>query len=60
MVTIERYRVPGPHGSTRTIRSNDREVTLPATIASKVLAVTGLDNVQPQTFHSRTPRANIK
>lgn len=53
-VQINRYRVSGPDGRPETVNSNDREVTLPADLGPEVAAVTGLDNFQPQTFHTGT------
>jgi subtilase family serine protease len=51
-VTIKRYRVPAPGGGTQTVTSNDREVAVPASFASQVTAVTGLDSFQPVPLHT--------
>lgn len=53
-VKINRYRVTGPDGRPQTVSSNDREVTLPAGLGPDIVGVTGLDNFQPQTFHTGT------
>jgi subtilase family serine protease len=53
-VRINRYQIHDPSGAARTVTANDRDITLPATLAKNVLGVTGLDNVAPQTFHAQT------
>jgi subtilase family serine protease len=37
-------------GSSTPVTSNDRDVTLPASIADDVLGISGLDNLQPKTM----------
>ncbi|GAB3921574.1 S53 family peptidase [Microlunatus endophyticus] len=54
-VKINKYRVTGPDGTQQTVTSNDRDITLPAALGSDVSAVTGLDTIQPRTFHSARP-----
>lgn len=51
-VKINQYRVTGTDGTKQTVTSNDRNITLPADLSADVSAVTGLDNIQPQTFHA--------
>jgi subtilase family serine protease len=48
-VQIDQYRVRGADRRPAVIQSNDRDVSLPASLASDVLAVTGLDNAPPVT-----------
>ena len=51
-VRMNRYRVTGANGRPTVIQSNDRNVSVPASLAPSVLAVTGLNNTQPATFHA--------
>jgi subtilase family serine protease len=61
-IQMRRYRVAGTDGKQTTIDSNDRNLTVPASIGSDVLAVTGLNTAQPQTDEtsptSRSRRAS--
>lgn len=57
-VKINTYRITGPDGTKQTVTSNDRNITMPADLASDISAVTGLDNLQPQTFHAVQNSAN--
>ncbi|HEY4454467.1 MAG TPA: S53 family serine peptidase [Pseudonocardiaceae bacterium] len=42
-------------GSAKPVTSNDRDVTLPASIAGDVLGISGLNNLQPTTDRAPTP-----
>jgi subtilase family serine protease len=53
-VQMRRYRVSGPTGKATTIESNDRALSLPTSIGSDILAVTGLDSTQPQANDTGT------
>ncbi|MFE9448042.1 protease pro-enzyme activation domain-containing protein [Streptomyces sp. NPDC006739] len=46
-VRIDRYRVRDANGRPAVARSNDREVSVPASLASAVLGVTGLSSFPP-------------
>jgi len=48
-VRIEEYRVTGADGEPAEIESNDRAVSVPASLAPAVLGVTGLDSAPPVT-----------
>ena len=48
-VRIDRYRVMGANGKPTVIESNDRAVSVPASLAPDVLGVTGLDSAPPVT-----------
>jgi subtilase family serine protease len=48
-VQIDRYRVMGASGEPTVIESNDRAVSVPASLAPDVLGVTGLDSAPPVT-----------
>jgi subtilase family serine protease len=48
-VRIDRYRVMGANGKPTVIESNDRDVSVPASLAPDVLGVTGLDSAPPVT-----------
>jgi subtilase family serine protease len=48
-VRIDRYRVMGANGEPTVIQSNDRDVSVPASLAPDVLGVTGLDSAPPVT-----------
>jgi subtilase family serine protease len=52
-VKINRYRIVDSAGTAQTVTANDRNVTLPASLAKTVLGVTGLDNVAAQTLHTQ-------
>jgi subtilase family serine protease len=54
-VQINRYRVEGPNGGLTVIQSNDRDVSVPTTLAPDVLGVTGLDNAPPATSQTGAP-----
>jgi subtilase family serine protease len=47
-VQMRRYQVIGLEGKQATIESNDRDLTVPASISSDILAVTGLNTTQSQ------------
>lgn len=53
-VTMKRYRVTGPNGKATVIQANDRNVSVPASVAPGVLAVTGLDSTPATTMHTAT------
>lgn len=53
-VGINRYRVRAADGRTAVIQSNDRDVSVPSSLAGDVLAVTGLNNAAPLTMHTAT------
>lgn len=46
-VRINRYRVKAANGDPTVIRSNDRDVSLPVSLASDVIGVTGLSTAPP-------------
>jgi subtilase family serine protease len=48
-VQIDRYRVMGANGESTVIQSNDRAVSVPASLTPDVLGVTGLDSAPPVT-----------
>jgi len=48
-VRMDRYRVTGANGKPAVIESNDRDVSVPASLAPDVLGVTGLDSAPPVT-----------
>ena len=50
-VAINRYRVTDATGQTTTILSNDRDLSVPSSLAPDVLALTGLNSTAPQMFH---------
>jgi subtilase family serine protease len=57
-VQIDKYRVKGAKGKSLVIQANGRNVSVPATLAPDVLAVTGLASVPPattQTTAAATP-----
>jgi subtilase family serine protease len=56
-VRLNRYRVTGANGRPTVIQSNDRNVSVPASLAPSVLAVTGLNNTQPATFDAAGAQA---
>ncbi|MBO0802689.1 MAG: S8/S53 family peptidase [Nocardiopsaceae bacterium] len=56
-VTMKRYRVTGANGKATTIQANNRNVSVPSSVAPDVLAVTGLDSTQPATLHTATSPA---
>lgn len=58
-VQMRRYRITGPEGKQTTVESNDRELTVPASISSDILAVTGLNGSQPWTNDSTTATAAV-
>jgi subtilase family serine protease len=47
-VQMRRYEVSDAEGRSTTIESNDRGLTVPTSISSDILAVTGLNTTQPQ------------
>jgi subtilase family serine protease len=47
-VQMRRYEIIGPQGKQTTIESNDRDLTVPTSISSDILAVTGLNSAPPQ------------
>jgi subtilase family serine protease len=47
-VQMRRYEVTAPEGKQTTIESNNRDLTVPASINRDILAVTGLNTTQPQ------------
>jgi subtilase family serine protease len=47
-VQMRRYEVAGPAGNATMIQSNDRALTVPASISKDILAVTGLNSSRPQ------------
>jgi subtilase family serine protease len=47
-VQMRRYQVAGAGGKKATIESNDRGLTLPASISADILAVTGLNTAAPK------------
>jgi subtilase family serine protease len=51
-VQMKTYRLAG---SATPVTSNDRDVTLPTSIAGDVLGVSGLNNVQPTTARTPSP-----
>jgi len=53
-VQMRRRLVAGADGKKTTIASNDRELTVPASISSDILAVTGLNTTQPQAADTTT------
>jgi subtilase family serine protease len=53
-VQMKKYAVAG---STAPVTSNDRDVTLPASIAGDVVGISGLNNTQPTTMHA-APKPN--
>lgn len=57
-VKLKTYRVLA-NGTHQTVVSNDRAVTLPQSIAGKVLAVTGLNSAAPTTFHTAKNPAKL-
>jgi subtilase family serine protease len=48
-VQIDRYRATGANGKPTVIQSNDRDVSVPASLAPDVVGVTGLDSAPPVT-----------
>lgn len=58
-VEMKRYRVTGANGKATVIQANDRNVSVPASVAPGVLAVTGLDSTAPTTMHT-APQAAPK
>lgn len=57
-VRIDRYRVKGANGETTVARSNDRAVSVPSSLASDVLGVTGLSDLPPTVPHATAPTAS--
>jgi subtilase family serine protease len=49
-VRVGRYRVKGANGKLTVIESNDRDVSVPASLAPDVLGVTGLDSAPPDSL----------
>jgi subtilase family serine protease len=56
-VQMRRYEVTGAEGKQTTIESNDRDLTVPASISGDILAVTGLNGSQPKANDSTTATA---
>jgi subtilase family serine protease len=56
-VRMNRYRATGANGRPTVIQSNDRNVSVPASLAPSVLAVTGLNSTQPATFDAAAAAA---
>src|SRR5579875_2527625 len=57
-VKIDKYRVTSD-GRTQTVESNDRAVTVPKSLATDVLAVTGLNNRRAVPLHTATRAAAV-
>lgn len=53
-VQMRRYEITGPQGKQTTIESNDRDLTVPTSISSDILAVTGLNSTRPQADDATT------
>ncbi len=53
-VKMRRFQVAGADGGQTTIESNDRDLTVPASLSSDILAVTGLNTTQPQVTDTTT------
>ena len=53
-VQMRRYEITGPQGKQTTIESNDHDLTVPTSISSDILAVTGLNSTQPQADDATT------
>lgn len=51
-VQMRTYQTADANGSTTTVESNDRDLSIPASLTADVLAVTGLNNTQPVTEHT--------
>lgn len=58
-VRINRYRVRAANGRPMVIQSNDRGVSLPASLASDVIGVTGLSGVPPTVSRAAAPPAPV-
>ncbi|AEW99645.1 Peptidase S53 propeptide (plasmid) [Streptantibioticus cattleyicolor NRRL 8057 = DSM 46488] len=54
-VRINQYRTTAADGTPTVIRSNDRDVSLPAALASDVIGVTGLNDVPPAVPRAAAP-----
>ena len=54
-VQMRRYELTGPTGRATTTQSNDRNLTVPASVSNSIVAVTGLDTAPPQVDHATTP-----
>ncbi|PWI44749.1 peptidase S53 [Streptomyces sp. ICBB 8177] len=57
-VRIGQYRVTGPNGKATMARSNDRAVSVPSSLASDVLGVTGLSDLPPAVPRAAAPVAS--
>ena len=55
-VTMNRYRVAGANGRSAVLATNDRPMSVPASLHRYVMAVTGLNSTMPKAMHL-TPRA---
>jgi subtilase family serine protease len=53
-VQMRRYRIRGPRDTSATIESNDRDLTVPTSISSDILVVTGLNSTQPEANDTPT------
>jgi subtilase family serine protease len=56
-VQMRRYQAPGSEGRQTTIESNNRDLTVPASISGDMLAVTGLNSSQPPVADTPTATA---
>ncbi|WP_443072629.1 S53 family peptidase [Streptomyces sp. RPT161] len=56
-VRINRYRVKGANGKATVFQSNDRDVSVPASLASDVLGVTGMGSAPPAASRTAAPSA---
>ncbi len=56
-VRISRYRVNGANGKPMVIQANDRDVSVPASLAPDVLGVTGLSSAPPAAYRAAAPPA---
>ncbi|MFF3919130.1 protease pro-enzyme activation domain-containing protein [Streptomyces sp. NPDC001852] len=55
-VRINRYRTEDANGTPTVVQSNDRDVSVPASLAPDVLGVTGMSGARPATSRSTTVR----
>ncbi|WP_225102525.1 protease pro-enzyme activation domain-containing protein [Streptomyces sp. CoH27] len=55
-VRINRYRTEDANGTPTVVQSNDRDVSVPASLAPDVLGVTGMSGARPATSQSTTVR----
>ena len=53
-VQMRRYRIRGAGATSATIKSNDRDLTVPTWISSDILVVTGLNSTQPEANDTPT------